>query len=272
MNSTSRILTSAKAMVAELPLGHYLLSSIVCIIMLIIHSSEMDSSGLNLPTELNGRFMTLPRIGAYTFILVTSIFSATILGVDFITRELKDENRAARLLALPLSATERATSLGIISWIVFPILCIIPPFLILSLLSLFGGSFFLAPSPEFYLLAIPTAWAGIILLSSLWLFPSVILPRRGAILFILILCAIGLYVIISRNELSDMAFIDYTDSPFTENDVVGMDKYRVLQSDAPPERYAYVLTDHFGMSGILAMASIIALYASALFALTRKTA
>ncbi len=272
MNSMKRIFTTTRAMVAELPLGHYLLSSIVMIILLIIHSSETNTAGINQPGFITRNSVIIPQFGAYIFITISALLAATILGVDFVSREFKHENRASRLLSLPLSPGERAMTLGTMSWVVFPLLCTIPPFLILAFISLFGGTTIMTPQPQYFLLAIPLAWGAIILTSSLWLFPALAIPKRGAVAFIMILCMIGVYVALSREGISDTTFIDYTNSPFQETDVVGMQHQNVLSNADIPTKYGYQLPDRFGFSGMLGVLSVLTLYVAAVIALTRKTA
>lgn len=267
-----RIYTAVRALMAELPLGHYLLSSIFCIVMLLIHFVETGPDSSVHPSALEQEFLIIPQFGAYFFIFVTALFSATVLGIDFLTRELKDPNRAARLLTLPISPTERTLTLGTMTWLVIPALSIIPPYLILALLSLFGGGSVLAPAPQHFLLAVPISWATVILLSSLWLFPSLVMPKRGAILFLMALSLIVVYAIMTRGDMSDLVTLKITESPFTERDVIGLGTFNVLGGAEPKEQYGFALPFQFGWSGILAVLSILMMYAVAFIASFRKTA
>ena len=272
MNSPQRIYRASRALIKEFPVWYYFVSTVIATLLLLISSYDTGSTKLSFWGHLG-----LDRLNFdYQALLITiggaTSFGALIIGVNFISTEFKEENRGVRLLSLPISRAERILAFVFINWLYIPTISILPPFLLVALLGFFEGTTIHLPAIEYLIGVIPLCFLGIITFTSIWMFPSIAVPKRASILTVGIIILLGIYLSITRQEPMGSVLLAHEASAFLDTNVVGLNHLEVLDSEKLPSEYRFNISDSLGISGLSGLLSLALMLIAAGLGLNRKTA
>lgn len=272
MNSLKRILAAVRAFIAELPTGHYLLGAIIALIFLFILNGNGGIDSSDYDGRLGKGYLMISRPIFLVIVGAAGFIGSAILSIDWMSRELKEENRALRLLSLPLSRTERTVAVLFMNWVYLPAITILPAFFTAMLSFWLGGETTLSPDLIYLWDIIPITWFAVILLSAFWLFPAIALPKRVVIATVAIVILLTTYLTLTRGEPQGAVSLMHETASFNTTDVVGLSKYNVLTRAKTTTWFNFGTPNRLGITGLAAILSVMLLYASAIIGLNRKTA
>lgn len=244
MNSLHRVFAIVKAFLQEFSLITYFLGPIFFIgfsaFTSIINQDQQNNRG-----KLFNEYLHFSAHEFIPLMVFGAVLALTIISLEFVSNELKTENRGIRLLSLPVSQGERFGAILTIVWLVVPLIVIIPIFVIASTLSLLAPTSLLLPDPLYLLPAIGISWLLHLGLSLLWLSPAFGYAKRAWIIFMVVLFGLGTYVIATRNNTKSSISFQHDLSILQDESVVGLSKLNVLTDQTPSNEIYYGITDPF---------------------------
>lgn len=247
MNSIHRIFAVVRAFVQEFSLITYFLGPIFFVgfssFITIISQDQSNNDGQILSEYLH--------FGAHQFIplmVVATVLAATIISLEFVSNELKTEQRGIRLLSLPVSQGERFGALLIIVWLVVPLIVIIPIFVLASMVVLLAPVGALLPDPSYLLSAIWIGWLAYIGLSLFWLTPALGFAKRAWIIFMIVLFGVGTYIAATRSNTEHSITFQHDLSALQDESVVGLSELSVLTDQTPRNELHYSIKDPFDLA------------------------
>lgn len=272
MNSLKRILAAVRAFIAELPMGHYLLGAVIALVFMLIAYFNGNNTLIDHDGKLGEAYVFVSRMLFLIVVGTSGFIGCGILGIDWMSREFKEENRALRLLSLPLSPAERTAAVLFINWVYLPAITILPAFFTTIACSWLGGETTLSPDLIYVWDAIPITWFFVILQSAFWLFPAIAFPRRVVIVSVALVILLSTYLTLTRGDSLLSVDLTYETASFDATDVVGLSEYYSLTKEETSTVFSFSLPDRLGITGLAAILSVLLLYASAIIGLNRKTA
>lgn len=271
MNSLNRIYKTVRSFVAEFPVGHYLLGPIICLVFLLITIYANDSSDVNYDGNLGRDYFFVSLVGTMAMIITAGVIGSSILGIDWMSRQLKEENRGIRFLSLPLSQAERTAATLFMQWIFFPLITIIPAYLLVVVVYLFLGDIIHMPPPRYLLAAIPVGGVITALLSLMYLFPAIAIPRRAGVVVIGLFILFGVYMAYTRADDMGSIVLEHDAVAFLQQDVVGLSDLDPLLNREPATEFRFNVNAGFGYSGWLGVIGGLLMLAAIIVGLHRKT-
>jgi len=268
MESIKRIYLACRAQIAELTPSAYLISPASFTAVLLFGYYVNGNNG-RFDGVLGGRYMYLEPEALLSILIFVVWISSTIISGMILKDYWKEENKAVRYLSLPMSNTERFTSLMLINGIYASLAALIPVLLLVTAVYLFRPeSLVMAPPTTVF----PDIIAGPLLhifLMGLWLFPSIALRKKvGYIIFALIAGGI-FYMSRTRGIVSDRLDLEQSTALLDEPGVVGV--YAIAARD-DVNMVSYDIPTPDGVMTVVFLVVAILFFVAAYIALTRKTA
>jgi len=269
MTSIKRVYRACRAIIAELALNTYFISTGILLVstIMILYSS---SDGNRYDGVLGKIYFELdPELMAS---LVTGIgwLSATIISGTIVNKHFKEENRAIRYLSLPLSNGERFATLLLINWLFVSIVSFLPLVLLVFLTYFLRPDALLMPWPGYYvhwLLAGPLIH---LITMAFWLFPTIAYVKKAWYAILGIIAVFSLYINSTRGKYSDFVDLEYTPTSFEATDVVGLSKYEFLERQIT--EVSFEVPDPQSLQLVFVAIVVVLMLVAAYIALTRKTA
>ncbi|MEM1358231.1 MAG: hypothetical protein AAGF89_08540 [Bacteroidota bacterium] len=247
MNSLSRVFAVVKAFIQEFSLITYFLGTIFFIgfsaFSTIVNPDKDAGNG-----QIFNSYLSFGAHEVIALMVAAAILATTVISLEFVSKELKTEDKGIRFLSLPVSQGERFGAILSIIWLVIPLAVIIPIFVLAATFSLLAPAGILLPDPVYLLPAISISWIAHIGLSLLWLAPAFGYAKRAWFIFMVVLFGIGSYVIYTRNNIQSHITFLHDFSLLQDTSVVGLSHLNVLTDQTPTKDVYFGIGDPFDTS------------------------